>query len=246
MRLENLTVLITGGASGIGLAFAEALLRHKNRVIICGRNTDKLEQAKRNHPQLDSQCCDITQEHDVMALAQHIRQHYGRLDLLINNAGIQRAIALNDGKVHWTGIAEEFNINLVAQVQITQLLLPLLNHDEGDSAIVNITSALAVAPKQSAPVYCAAKAGLHNFTRTLRHQLRDTSIQVFEVLPALVDTAMTTNRPAKGKISPQRLVRDALQGIARNRSTIAIERTRVLLFIHRLLPRLAYRILRDQ
>lgn len=246
MQLNNLTILITGGSSGIGLAFAEALLQRNNRVIICGRNPDKLERARQQHPQLDSHCCDITRENDVMALAQHIRQHYGRLDLLINNAGIQRAIDLNDGEAHWASIAEEFTINLVAQVQLTQLFLQLLNHDDGESAIVNITSALAVVPKQSAPIYCAAKAGMHNFTRTLRYQLRGTSVRVFEVIPALVDTAMTADRPSKGKISPQRLVRDAIQGITRDRTTIAIERTRLLFFIYRLFPGLAYRILRDQ
>ena len=246
MQLENRTVLITGGSSGIGLAFAEALLEKNNNIIICGRNPDKLEQAKQHHPQLDCQCCDITDKNDVMALYQHIHQHYGRLDLLVNNAGIQKAVNLNDGDDQWDSIVEEFSINLVAQVQLTQLLLPLLNHNEGDSAVVNITSALAVAPKQSAPVYCAAKAGLHNFTRSLRYQLRGTTIRVFEIIPALVDTAMTANRPHKGKISPQRLVNDALRGIAQNRITIPIERTRLLLFLHRLFPGVAYRILRDQ
>ncbi|MGM0595140.1 MAG: SDR family oxidoreductase [Pseudomonadota bacterium] len=246
MNLNNLTVLITGGSSGIGLAFAEALLEYNNRVVICGRTHDKLEKARQQLPQLDCQICDITQKGDVVALAAHLRREYGKLDLLINNAGVQQAIVLNDGEDHWSDIAAEFDINLVAQVQLTQLLLKLLTHKGGDSAIVNITSALAVTPKRSAPIYCSAKAGMHNFTRTLRYQLHGTSVRVFEVIPALVDTAMTSDRPSQGKISPQRLVSDALRGMMRDHKTIPIERSRLLLLLHRIFPTVAYRILRDQ
>lgn len=246
MRLNNLTLLITGGSSGIGLAFAEALADCSNRVIICARSHEKLEWARQQNPKLDCHVCDITRKNDVLALFQYVQQQYGRLDLLINNAGIQRVIDFNDGEDHWLGIAEEFTINLIAQVQLTQILLPLLNHGDDESAIVNITSALAVVPKKSSPIYCAAKAGMHNFTRTLRYKMRGTSVRVFEVIPALVDTAMTADRPTKSKISPQRLVRDVIRGILQGRETIAIERSRLLLLLYRLSPSLAYRILSDQ
>ncbi|WP_303909417.1 SDR family oxidoreductase [Thiohalomonas denitrificans] len=243
MNLNDLTILITGGSSGIGLAFAEALLERDNRVIICGRDSEKLARAHSRNRQLDTVRCDITDAAEVRELFRHLASRYGQINILINNAGIQRQYKLLEQPDLWHTIAEEFSINLVAQVQLTHHLLPLLSRERG--AIVNITSALAVVPKQSAPVYCAAKAGLHSFTRTLRYQLRGTPIEVFEVLPALVDTAMTRDRPEKGKISPQRLVDDALRGITKGRHTIPIERTRLLLLIHRLWPRLAYAILRD-
>jgi len=244
MQLKSLTILITGGGSGIGLAFAEALLEKSNCVIICGRSESTLQKAQSQHPKLNIFPADITNRDDVRKLKTHLRQHYGQINVLINNAGIQKAIDFADGQDHWDDIAEELIINLVAQLQLTQQLLPLIVTKHG--AIINITSALAIVPKKSAPVYCAAKAGLHNFTRTLRYQLRHSPIRVFEILLALVDTAMTAERPAKGKISPQQLVHDALRGIARNRETIPIERTRLLLALHRLWPTLAYRILQDQ
>ena len=244
MKLNDLTILITGGGSGIGLAFAESLLERNNCVIICGRCEATLKQAQSRLPMLNIFPADITKRDDVQQLKEHLRDHYGQINVLINNAGTQKAIDFSDDQDHWDGIAEELNVNLVAQMQLTQQLLPLIVAEKG--AIINITSALAIVPKKSTPAYCAAKAGLHNFTRTLRYQLNHSSIKVFEVLPALVDTAMTAGRPAKGKISPQQLVHEALRGIARNRETILIERTRMLLTLHRLWPNLAYRILQDQ
>ena len=244
MQLKNLTILITGGGSGIGLAFTEALLANSNRVIICGRNEEKLKKVQVLYPSLDIIQADITCREDVRKLKTYLMHHYGEINVLINNAGIQKSIDFTDGRDHWEDIAEEINVNLVAQLQLTQQLLPLIALKNG--VIINITSALAIVPKKSAPAYCAAKAGLHNFSRTLRYQLRHCPIRVFEVLPALVDTAMTSERPTKDKISPQKLVHCALRGIARNRESIPIGRTRLLLILYRIWPSMAYRILQDQ
>lgn len=244
MELKNLTILITGGGSGIGLAFAEAFLERGNRVIICGRHREKLLTVQAMHPQLEVVVCDITRRVDVEVLAELLEQRHGSLHMLINNAGMQRKVNLLENTDQWDYIEQEIKINLTAQIQLTQRLLPLLLKEP--AAIVNMTSALAVVPKQSTPVYCAAKAGLHNFTRTLAYQLRQSAIQVFEVMPALVDTAMTVDRPAKGKISPERLVKEALRGIQRDRTTIYIKRTRLLMAIYRLFPSIAFRILRDE
>lgn len=244
MKLTNLTALITGGGSGIGLAFANELLARGNRVIICGRSHDRLLAAQETHPGLEAIVCDIAEREEVDTLAREMEERYGCLHLLINNAGIQREVDLLQGGDSRGTVQREIDVNLTAQIQVTQSLLPLML--KSPSAIVNITSALAVVPKKSAPIYCAAKAGLRIFTRCLRYQLQGTGIRVFEVMPALVDTAMTAARPPKGKISPERLVREALRGIQKDRETIYIERTRLLMGIHRVWPGLAYRILRDQ
>jgi len=245
MELQNLTILITGGGSGIGLAFAKVLLQRGNRVIICGRHREKLLAAQARYPQLEILGCDITQRADVDALAEFIEERYGNLHMLINNAGIQCKVNLLENTDERDAIEQEIGVNLTAPIQLTQRLLPLLLREP--AAIVNLTSALAVVPKQSTPIYCAAKAGLHNFTRTLGYQLRGSGIKVFEVMPALVDTPMTADRPAKkGKISPEQLVKEALRGIEKDRTTIYVERTRLLMAIYRLFPLLAYRILRDE
>ncbi len=244
MKLTNQSVLITGGGSGIGLAFAAALLQRGNRVLICGRNEEKLRAAQHEHPGLEIFPCDITEQRQVEELVHFVEDHFGGLTLLFNNAGMQRELNLLQGAAAWPLIAEEITANLTAHIQLTQRFLPLLTAQP--SAIVNITSALAVVPKQSAPVYCAAKAGLHNFTRTLRYQLRQTPTRVFEVMPALVDTPMTAHRQVPGKISADRVVAEALRGMAKGRRSIYIERTRLLMALYRLSPAMAYHILRDE
>lgn len=104
---------------------------------------------------------------------------------------------------HTDFIEEEVNINLLAQLKLTDRLLPILMSHPG-AAIVNITSALALVPKRSAPIYFATKAAMHNFTKALRYQLEDTPVKVFEIIPALVDTEMTKVR-GKDKITPETL-----------------------------------------
>ena len=116
--------------------------------------------------------------------------------------------------------------------------------DQPSAAIVNITSALAVVPKQSAPIYCATKAALHSFTKALRYQLDGTPVNVFEIIPALVDTAMTKGR-GKGKISADALAKEALRGIESDKYEIQIEKTKLLLALNRILPSVAERIIRN-
>jgi short-subunit dehydrogenase involved in D-alanine esterification of teichoic acids len=98
-------------------------------------------------------------------------------------------------------------------------------------------------PKQSAPVYCATKAALRSFGQALRYQLEGTSVEVFEIVPSLVDTAMTAGR-GKGKLSPEALAEEALRGLAAGRHEIRIEKTRLLFALHRLLPSVAARLVR--
>ena len=89
MKLTGNTVLVTGGGSGIGLAFAEKFLELGNRVIICGRSSKKLELAARQHPCLATLCCDLTDAGQVMALVEKIKDEFVDLNILVNNTGIQ-------------------------------------------------------------------------------------------------------------------------------------------------------------
>ncbi len=107
---------------------------------------------------------------------------------------------------------------------------------------MNVTSGLAIVPKKSAPVYCATKAGLRLFTRSLRYQLEPTNIRVFEIVPPVVDTAMTAGR-GRGKISSEQLVDQFWTSYGNNRLEIPVGKVKLLLWINRLLPRLAEKIL---
>jgi short-subunit dehydrogenase involved in D-alanine esterification of teichoic acids len=112
------------------------------------------------------------------------------------------------------------------------------------AAIVNVSSGLGIVPKQSAPVYCGSKAGLHLFTKSLRWQLENSRIKVFEIIPPIVDTFMTQGR-GRGKISPEVLVDEFWNGFQNDKYEMAIGRTKLLVFIHRFLPKLADRIMRN-
>ncbi len=214
-----------------------------NEVIVCGRDTKKLETVHTENPAIDTFPCDIASDHDQRRLVEYISQKYTNLNVLINNAGIQHNYDFSDTKNHAGLIEEEVNINFLAHVKLTDRFLPVLIQ-RPSAAIVNVTSALALVPKQSAPIYCATKAAMHNFTKALRYQLEDTPVRVFEIIPALVDTEMTKGR-GKSKITPEALATEALRGIESNKYEIRIEKTKILFALNRFLPSVAARIIRN-
>jgi len=244
MKPSDNTVLVTGGGSGIGLALAKAFARHSsNRVIVCGRSVQKLEAVHAENPTITSIPCDIASDQDQQCLIEAITQRYPNINILINNAGIQSNYSFADTQSHTDVIEEEININFPAQVKLTDRLLPFLMQ-QPSAAIVNVTSALAVVPKRSAPVYCATKAAMNNFTKALRYQLEDTPVKVFEIIPALVETEMTKGR-GQGKITPGALAAEALRGIESNKYEIRIEKAKILFVLHRFLPTVAERIIKN-
>jgi uncharacterized oxidoreductase len=185
MQLASNTILVTGGASGIGLALAQRFLREGSTVIACGRREEKLEEARKNHPELETYVCDLSKEKQREKLFAWATKTFPRLNVLVNNAGIQRRVRILGEK--WAATHEEIAINLEAPVHLTSLFLPHLLKQERP-AILNVTSGLAFSPMASAPIYCATKAALHSFTLSLRHQLAETPVQVIEVIPPAVNT----------------------------------------------------------
>lgn len=186
MQLSGNTILVTGGASGIGLAFARRFLDAGNTVIICGRREDKLREAAAQHPGLITHVCDLAQPGEREALIQWATTTHPALNVLVNNAGIQRRLRLGDQE-NWTATREELAINLDAPIHLTRLAVPHLT-TRTPAAILNVTSGLAFAPLARTPIYSATKAALHSFTMSTRHQLKDTGIAVIEIVPPAVDT----------------------------------------------------------
>ena len=186
MELGTNTVLITGGASGIGLALAERFLQADSQVIVCGRREEKLREAQARCPALAIRVCDVAEEGDRVALARWASMAFPRLNMLVNNAGIQRRVQL-PALEEWRETRQEIAINLEAPIHLSRLFIPHLLGQERP-AIVNITSGLAFSPLAGVPVYCATKAALRSFTLSLRHQLAQTPIRVVEVVPPAVNT----------------------------------------------------------
>ena len=186
MDLASNTVLVTGGASGIGLALAARFLAAGSTVIICGRRESKLREARERHPRLVTRVADLGRAEERVALRDWIVDTCPALNVLVNNAGIQRRLTLTQDEP-WDATREELAINIEAPVHLCQLFLTHLQRQR-QAAIVNVTSGLGFAPLAAAPIYSATKAALHSFTLSLRHQLRETSIEVIEIVPPAVNT----------------------------------------------------------
>lgn len=195
MNLSNNTILITGGATGIGLAMAEQFLKLGNEVIVCGRRMEMLEVAKQKFPSLFIAQADLSKKESREKFAKYILEKVPSINILINNAGIQNETDITNPDCN-DSMQEEVNTNFVAPVHLAALFIPHFKNKKV-SAVINITSGLAFSPLAFMPIYCATKAALHSVTLSLRHQLKNTMIKVFEIAPPIVDTNL--DRGARDK-----------------------------------------------
>lgn len=226
MKTAGNTVLITGGATGIGLALAKAFREHGNEVIICGRREDRLQEAQAALPGLHTRVCDISVREERAALCQWVRDSFGGVNILINNAGIQRMPDFKQGPDAFAAAASEIETNLTAPVHLASLFVPLLM-EQPAAAIVNIASGLTFKPLPHVPVYGATKAAIHAFSIALRMQLKDTSVRVFGIVPPLVDTELDKGSREKRQlklpaIAPAAVAAAILDAVAKDEYEIVI------------------------
>jgi len=189
MELSGRSILVTGGGAGIGLALARALLERGNRVVICGRDEARLTAAAGDMPGLVPLRADVATAAGREKLLAEALALAPDLDMLVNNAGIQRRARFHADSADWAERAQEIAINFEAPVHLAALFLPHLLKRER-AAIVNVSSGLAFLPVTFAPVYAATKAALHSFTRALRDDLRGTGVSVAEIIPPMVNTGL--------------------------------------------------------
>ncbi|OAS17096.1 SDR family oxidoreductase [Paenibacillus oryzisoli] len=243
MKLTGHCILITGGSAGIGLSLAKRLVEKGNTVIIASSNIHRLHQAVQACPALIAYPCDLHNPDGIDEFARTMVQAHPDLDILINNAGIQFNYDFLQETDVRNQIYREIQINLTSTIQLCSNFLAHLT-TKPNAAIVNVSSGLGLVPKKSAPVYCATKAAVHLFTKSLRYQLEATNVKVFEIIPPLVDTEMTAHR-GKGKISPDQLASEFIQGFERDRYEMLIGKTKLLSLLQRISPSLADKILKN-
>ncbi len=250
------TALVTGGAAGIGLALTEALVAAgAHRVVVVGRDPARLAAAAAAHPGVVTPLrADLGDAAAVGRLLAALPAEAPALSLVVNNAGVQHltdlardAAADPDALARdvLPALAAEIATNLTSVVALSVALLPRLAR-QPSAAIVNISSGLALAPKRSAPVYCATKAAVRSFTRALRYQCEDRlpHVRVVEALPPLVDTAMTRGR-GRGKLSAAACAAEILAGLQAGRDEVYVGRAKVLRALMRVAPAAGYRLMRD-
>ena len=252
MDFRQHTVLVTGGTSGIGAALARAFHAAGSRVIAAGRDPVRLEALAASLPGLESVRVDLTAAAAREEFAEEIGRRFPNLSVLVNNAGVQFPATVFPAEPNPEAAAaflgrarEEIEVNCSAVVDLTVRLFPLLRSAPA-SAVVFLSSGLAIAPRKGAPVYCASKAFVRTFARALRYQCEDEApqVQVMDVIPPVVETPMTAGRGC-GKIPPEEVAAATLAGLRRKKTEVAIGKVRILRLVHRLLPAVAYRILRD-
>ncbi len=217
MRLSGNTVLITGGATGIGYAMAEAFLEAGSTVVICGRRPERLLEARAKHPELHMRVCDVSRQQDRNGLADWAAAHFPGVNVLVNNAGVQRDVDFTKGIDDFLAGDNEIRVNLEAAIVLRGLFVPLLAKNKG-AAIINVSSGLGFVPAAKMPVYSASKAGLHAYSMAVRLQLSKIGIKVFEVVPPAVDTELNPSGRAKRgnfkiDLGPKEFVSAVMKGL---------------------------------
>jgi uncharacterized oxidoreductase len=242
MTAHGNTVLVTGGASGIGLAIAQAFSERGSRVLISGRNPEKLAQAKRANPEFHVYQCDITRQDQVKMMFQEIADEHADLNVLVNNAGVAFLSDFLFDDELMAKAQQEVETNVLGTLRVTKAALPLLL-SKGEAAIITISSAVALVPLPTTANYSATKAALHSLSVSLRYQLRGTHVRVFEIMPPTVDTEMGRNIGGR-RLSPRDVARAVIAGFERDTYEIRMGPAKALYAAYRVSPRLAEYILR--
>lgn len=244
MQLTQRTILITGGTSGIGRELARQLLALGNTVIITGRDQMRLDQARLALPGVHALLSDASDRSAIQKLYREVSEGFPSLDIIINNAGIMRNLRLDQDR-SLADVTGEIEVGLMGPIWMVQQFLPLLKMQK-QSLIINVSSGLAFVPFPAAPVYSAAKAGLHAYTRCLRAQLEGTGVRVVELAPPGTETPLFRGEFAeemKGEkgMDPEMLVRRAIEGIEAGRTEIRPGPSNILKIASRFAPGLIFR-----
>jgi len=240
MQLTSNTILITGGAGGIGYELTRQLTALGNTILITGRDQAKMDRAKAVFPKLHTFRSDVSDPQAITTLHEEVTKQFPELNILINNAGIMRKINVHDKAGGLDDITREIEINLSGPIRMVKQFLPHLK-TKSEAAILNVSSGLAFVPLPISPVYCATKAGLHSFTESLRVQLRNTKVKVFDLAPPATQTELLYDfdvEDMKGAsvMKVEDMVRIAVKGMQTNRLEIRPGQANQLKMMNRLAP----------
>ncbi|EJO01519.1 SDR family NAD(P)-dependent oxidoreductase [Oenococcus oeni] len=222
MELKNKKIVVTGGTSGIGLAFAKKLAAIGNQIIIGSRSKEKITEVVKYNKNISGHQVDVSNQESVERFYKQAIAEFKNIDIVINSAGIMRHYNLLDERVTPKKLQAEIQTNLVGTINIDQVFLPILRK-QTESMIINVSSGLANLSSAAHPMYSASKAGVHMFTDALREQLHfagEDHVHIVELVPPLVaETNLekdvnSQNTPLNIKLSD--LINEAIKGIEEN------------------------------
>ena len=248
MEPKGKVILVTGASSGIGLATARALAREGAQVVIAARSLDALEaeaeRLRRGGDTALAVAMDVTSDASVAAAVEGIVRRFGRIDVVVNNAG-------NAGRLTFWAAADPaatrqmFDVHVFGMERVTRAVLPHML-EQGGGTVVNIASTLAWVPMPMAAAYSAAKAAVLSFSESLRAELADRGVEVMLFAPP--HTRTPSEMPLRGPRihSPEWVAEELVRSLRRGRACfLAGASNRALLVMRRIAPGVASRIMRD-
>ena len=207
---QRKAALITGASSGIGLAIARALGEEGYGLTVSARRPEKLEAAadglRGEGFEVESVAANMADEEDVVAVFAKHREKYGRLDVLVNNAGV--GIGAPMAEIQTKHLDMQLGVNLRALIIGTREGLPMLREagaEHGKALLVNTASIAGKAGQGWLSIYAATKAAVINFTEGTHREAGGEGVQCTALAPAFVDTAMTEF--AKGQVPGEEMIR---------------------------------------
>jgi uncharacterized oxidoreductase len=240
MKLTGRTILITGGSSGIGFELCKQLIAQNNTIIITGRDETNLKKTKDTFPKIHTIKSDVSDPAQIKALFTKVTTEFPALDVLINNAGIMKTLNFHDTAIGMDTLTQEIDINLNGPIRMAKTFLPFFK-TKTDAAIVFVSSGLAFVPLPTSPVYCATKAAIHSFAQSLRVQLKNTKVKVFELAPPATATellATMDKEDMKGVsiMKVEDMVRKCIEGMEKDCMEIRPGQANQLKLMSRLAP----------
>ncbi|QYG00339.1 MULTISPECIES: SDR family oxidoreductase [Massilia] len=221
MQMNDNTILITGGASGIGRGLAEAFHKLGNTVIIAGRRKALLDEVVKANPGMHAVELDIADAASIKRVAAQVTQDFPNLNVLINNAGI---MPFDDaaGEIDEDTMLSTVTTNLLGPIRMSSALLGHLKQ-QPRATIVNNTSVLAYVPLASTAVYSATKAALHSYTLSQRFMLRDTSVTLQEIAPPWVNTDLIHKGDDPRAMPLEDFIAQTMAGLATGKEEVVVE-----------------------
>lgn len=228
MDLSNDTVLITGGGSGIGRAFAEAVHARGAKVIIAGRRRDALEAVCAANPGMAFRVLDVADPAAITEVAASVIADHPDLNTVISNAGIMKAENLSTGAFDHAVIEDTLATNLMGTIRLAGAVLPHLL-SKPSATFVTVSSGLAFVPLASTPTYSATKAAIHSWSQSLRRQLAGTSVRVVEWAPPAVATdLMPGHAQNPGSMPLAAFTAESLALFEQGHEEVLVERVKLL------------------
>lgn len=222
MKTTGNTIFISGGSAGIGLAIAKKLNAAGNKIIINGRNEERLKNALKELNNAVAIQGDLSVEEDRIRIATTLKELYSDVNIIINNAGAAFAYLLSETKNAHEKAAIEMNTNYLAVIHFTELLLPHLLQKE-ESAVINISSIAVFGSHKLLPTYCATKAALHSYIVALRYTYEDVkNLQIYEVYPPTVNTEFSAEIGGADGIPPSEVADELFLALEKNQLDVPV------------------------